>query len=92
MSKAKKPGATLSHTEALALVKEAIEEIVPDADFAGVGLDDRYRDALEIDSLDFLGIVELLAERAGVAIDEDDYADLTTLNGAAGLLAKRTGG
>ncbi|MFP3989726.1 acyl carrier protein [Streptomyces sp. E11-3] len=81
----------LDRTEALALVKEAITEIVPDADFIGIGPDDKFRDALELDSLDFLSLVEILSERTGVRIAEDDYPDFDTLADAARFLAARTG-
>jgi len=37
--------------------------------FANVGPDDTFRDALEMDSLDFLSCIEILGERTGVRID-----------------------
>ncbi|MFI1169364.1 acyl carrier protein [Streptomyces sp. NPDC020801] len=77
---------TMTDTEALALVREAITEIVPDADLSRLRPDDTFRDVLELDSLDFLGLVELLSERAGVRIDEDDYPELTTLARAVKFL------
>jgi acyl carrier protein len=81
----------LNSTEALALVKACITEVVPDADFADVRPDDKFRDALELDSLDFLSLVELLSERTGVPIDEDDYPELTTLADTVDFLVARTG-
>ncbi|MFE5403056.1 acyl carrier protein [Streptomyces sp. NPDC056580] len=81
----------LNDTEARSLVEEAITQIVPDADFTLVGPDDRFRDVLELDSLDFLSLVELLSERAGVRIDEEDYPDLTTLSATTRFLVERTG-
>ncbi|MGW2209699.1 acyl carrier protein [Streptomyces sp. NPDC001781] len=81
----------LNDTEALSLVEESITEIVPDADFTRVEPGDRFRDVLELDSLDFLSLVELLSERAGVQIHEDDYPELTTLSGTTRFLVERTG-
>ena len=43
--------------------------------------------ALALDSLDFLQLVELLSERTGVRIDEDDYPKLATLASGATFLA-----
>ncbi|MFD8722985.1 acyl carrier protein [Streptomyces sp. NPDC059629] len=80
----------LTDTEATAVVKESITRIVPDADFTLVRPDDRFRDVLELDSLDFLSLVELLSERTGVRIDEEDYPELTTLSDATRFLVGRS--
>ncbi|MFF8990445.1 acyl carrier protein [Streptomyces sp. NPDC014983] len=81
----------MNRTEALDVVKESIAQVVPDADLAGLGLDDTFRDALEMDSLDFLSLVEILSERTGVRIDDEDTPHLTTLSGSADFLVTRTG-
>ncbi|MEU6538509.1 acyl carrier protein [Streptomyces sp. NPDC047000] len=80
----------LSDTDARRAVEECVRRIVPDADFGRVGPDDRFRDVLELDSLDFLSLVELLSARTGVRIDEDDYPELTTLAGTVRFLTDRT--
>ncbi|MGW6316573.1 acyl carrier protein [Streptomyces sp. NPDC055099] len=80
----------LNSSEAMTVVKESITQIVPDADFDGVGPDDKFRDALELDSLDFLSLVEILSERTGARIDEDDYPELTTLADTVAFLVERT--
>ncbi|MFF9391324.1 acyl carrier protein [Streptomyces griseoluteus] len=80
----------LNDAEALSVVKESITQIVPDADFTLVRPDDTFRDVLELDSLDFLSLVELLSERTGARIDEEDYPELTTLSGSARFLVDRT--
>ncbi|MFL4903811.1 acyl carrier protein [Streptomyces sp. MMS24-I2-30] len=80
----------LDNAEAMIVIKESITRIVPDADFALVGPDDRFRDVLELDSLDFLSLVEMLSERTGVRIDEDDYPELTTLSDATRFLVERS--
>ncbi len=81
---------SLTEAEALSVVEESIVRIVPDADFSVVGPDERFRDVLELDSLDFLSLVELLSERTGVRIDEEDYPELTTLADAARFLVDRS--
>ncbi|MEU9075798.1 acyl carrier protein [Kitasatospora sp. NPDC048538] len=80
----------MNRDQALLLVQEALTEIVPDADFTTIGPDTAFREALELDSLDFLSLVERLTERAGCRIDEDDYPRLTTLSSAAAFLTGRT--
>ena len=82
----------LTDAEATAVIKESITRIVPDADFSLVRPDDRFRDVLELDSLDFLSLVELLSERTGVRIDEEDYPELTTLADATRFLVGRSQG
>lgn len=81
----------LNPTEALTVVKESITRIVPDADFTRVRPEDKFRDVLELDSLDFLSLVEILQERTGVRIDEDDYPELTTLADSVEFLVTRSG-
>ncbi len=46
----------------------------------------RYRDALELDSLDFLSFIETLSRRTGVRIDDEDTPRLVTLSGCAEFL------
>ncbi|MCQ4080601.1 phosphopantetheine-binding protein [Streptomyces sp. RB6PN25] len=79
----------MTREEALGIVKEAITSIVPDADFDSLAPDERFRDTLELDSLDFLGFVETLSDRTGCRIDEDDYPSLTTLADVADFLTDR---
>ncbi|MEV5955348.1 acyl carrier protein [Streptomyces sp. NPDC051987] len=84
------PVKPLTDAEAMTVVKESITRIVPDADFTLVQPDDRFRDVLEFDSLDFLSFVELLSERTGVRIDEEDYPELATLSDATRFLVGRS--
>ena len=60
-------------------VRRAVGAVAPEADLADVDPDERLRDALDIDSLDFLGLVEQLHKLTGVAIPEDDYGKVGTL-------------
>ncbi|WP_030684399.1 acyl carrier protein [Streptomyces sp. NRRL B-1347] len=80
----------MDRTEALTIVKESILEIVPDADLTTMAPDEPLREALELDSIDFLSLVEALSERTSVRIDEEDYPELGTLDGAVSLLAAQT--
>ena len=65
--------------KARSIVLESVRQIVPDAELDTLDADANLRDTLELDSLDFLGLVEMLSERTGVRIDEDDYGRLDTL-------------
>ncbi|WP_030543776.1 acyl carrier protein [Streptomyces albus] len=79
----------MNRTEALAAVKEAILSVAPNADVDGLPGDAPFREVLELDSLDFLGVVTKLAERTGYHIDDADYPALDTLEGAADFVAER---
>ncbi|GAA3784822.1 acyl carrier protein [Streptomyces chiangmaiensis] len=79
----------MDRSDALIAVQEAIQSVVPDADLTHLDPDTPFRDALEFDSLDFLRFVEFLSQRIGVGIDEDAYAQLTTLNDSTAFLISR---
>ncbi|GGU91568.1 hypothetical protein GCM10010211_67940 [Streptomyces albospinus] len=79
----------MKHDEALDIVKESLAEVVPDADLGALGPNDTFRDALGIDSLDFLRLIELLSERTGIRIGDEDTPHLTTLADSTRFLAAR---
>ncbi|MFC4463618.1 acyl carrier protein [Streptomyces xiangluensis] len=76
----------MNRTDALDMVRESISSVIPDADVATLEPDDAFRDVLEMDSLDFLSFVEVLSERSGVRIEDEDTPRLTTLSGSADFL------
>ncbi len=78
--------------QATRAISEALTRVAPDADVGGLAPGDDLRDALELDSLDFLAFVEALSDRIGRRIDEDDYPKLATLGSARDFVAARTGG
>ncbi|WP_285786162.1 acyl carrier protein [Microbispora sp. NBRC 16548] len=49
------------------------------------------REALELDSLDFLTYVQTLSESSGCRIEEDDYPAFSTIAGGADFLAAHAG-
>jgi acyl carrier protein len=69
------------------LIDEALAQVAPDADLAGLSPDAELRDDLGLDSLDFLRFVEILSARTGTQIAEDDYPHLATLASAIKFLA-----
>jgi acyl carrier protein len=74
--------------QAEAAIKETLAEVAPDADISALAPDADMRDTLELDSMDFLRVIEILSERCG-RIDEDDYPQLATLSSAVKFLAGR---
>ncbi|WP_332112408.1 acyl carrier protein [Streptomyces gossypiisoli] len=80
----------MNRTDALDMVRDSISRVIPDADVAALGPDDAFRDALDMDSLDFLSFVEVLSERSGVRIEDEDTPQLSTLSGSADFLVAHT--
>ncbi|MGK2914780.1 MAG: acyl carrier protein [Porticoccaceae bacterium] len=68
------------------LVEEVLGDIAPEADVASVGGGEDIRQALDLDSMDFLNLVIGLHKRTGVDVPEADYAKLFTLDGMAAYL------
>jgi acyl carrier protein len=60
-------------------VRQAIGAIAPEADLTTVDPDERLRDAFDIDSLDFVRLLEQLQNLTGVTVPESDYAKIATL-------------
>lgn len=75
-------------TAATAL-RTALLRVAPEADLAGLDPDESLRDALDLDSLDFLAVVENVAMITGVSVPERDYAAVETFAGFVGYLQQR---
>jgi acyl carrier protein len=64
------------------VIQEELNNIAPEADIASVNPAADLREAIDIDSMDFLNFVIAIHRRLGVDIPEIDYPKLGTLNGA----------
>jgi len=71
-------------------INEALGQVTPGADITSLPADADLRDTLELDSLDFLRFVEVLSERTGERIDEDDYPQLATKTSTVKFLTGRS--
>ena len=61
--------------------------IAPEAELAEVPGDVDFREELDLDSMDFLSLLEGLKEATGVDIPEEDYEKVETLDGLLGYVA-----
>jgi acyl carrier protein len=68
-----------------------LRRIAPEADLAGVDPAADLREALELDSMDFLNLLIALDRQFRVAIPEADYPRVATLAGLVDYLAARLG-
>jgi len=76
--------------EARALIVMELGNIAPEADYETLDPKADLREALDIDSLDFLNFVTALHKKTGVNVPESDYRKLLTLDGAVIYLVEKT--
>jgi len=72
-------------------ILKGLKKIAPEATPQDVAPDENLREALDIDSFDFLDFLIGLNEVLGVEIPEADYGKLTTLNSLVSYLSQRVG-
>lgn len=70
------------------LAAEVLAGIAPEADLATVGNTEDLREALDLDSMDFLNFVIGLGEKTGLKIPEADTPKLHTMQGLLAYLAR----
>jgi acyl carrier protein len=78
----------MTESEAKSLIEDIIGGIAPEADFATLAGDEDLREALDLDSMDFMNFVVALHERTGIDIPEADYPQLRTLDGVVTYLLR----
>lgn len=78
----------MNASEIRQLAADVLAGIAPEADLSGVGDNEDLREALDLDSMDFLNVVIGLSQGSGVPIPESDYPRLFTLQGLVAYLAR----
>ncbi len=82
----------MTSEEIVIAIKDIIAAIAPDEELAGLDLDLRLREQIELDSMDFLDIVMELRKRYGVQVPEEDYQELASLRGCIDYLGPKLAG
>ena len=67
---------------------ELLHRVAPEADLERIGPDENIREALDIDSFDFLKVIVGIQQAFGVEIPESDYRRITTLKGLTEYLGR----
>ena len=67
-------------------VLEILRDIAPDEDLSELKDDLRFREQLELDSMDFLDIVMELRKRHRIQIPEDEYVQLASMSSTVAYL------
>lgn len=70
-------------------ILEALREIVPEADPAGLDPRTAFREQLDMDSMDFLHFVVAVHRKLGVEVPEADYPRFATLEGCVAYVASK---
>jgi acyl carrier protein len=77
----------MTPAEVRSLVAAVLAGIAPEADLASVSEHEDLREALDLDSMDFMNLVIGLSQRSGRNIPEADTPKLFTLGGMLAYLA-----
>jgi acyl carrier protein len=70
-------------------IRAAIEKVAPDVDASELPGDCNFREAAELDSMDFLSVLAVVADATGVEVPEADYAAVVTIDAFADYVAAR---
>ncbi len=73
------------------IVFKGLRQVAPETDPATLRPDENIREALDIDSYDFLQFLIALSEETGVEIPEADYEQVFTLGGLLRYLSRYLG-
>ena len=79
----------MSNVDVNNVVRDELGNIAPEVDLKAIDPDADLREALDIDSMDFLNFVTAIHHRLGVDIPEVDYPKLVTLGGAVRYLTAK---
>ena len=78
----------MNHDELRNRIFEILHRLAPEADLSRIGPDENIREALDIDSFDFLKLIVGLHEAFGVTVPESDYRRVSTLKGMMEYLSR----
>ena len=78
----------MSEQELRDAVIRALTNVAPDSDPATIDPDADIAEQLDLDSMDFLNVIVVIAEQTGIEIPERDYGKLTTLDDLVAYLDK----
>ena len=81
----------MTEADLRAVLQEELGNIAPEADLRTLDPSTDLREALDIDSMDFLNFVIAVHHRLNVDIPELDYPKLITLDGAVTYLRTKLG-
>ena len=81
----------MNENEAKSAIASAVRRIAPEANLDNVPPDVEFREELDIDSMDFLNLLVEVETRTGVAIPEDAYDEVSTIEKFVTYLVRHSG-
>jgi acyl carrier protein len=90
-SAASPPEDPLTSSAAYEALRQSIAAVAPEADLAAVAPRESLREALDLDSMDFLAVVERVATATGVTVPESDYLAVDSVEDFVRYLEQRAG-
>jgi acyl carrier protein len=69
----------VTRDDIIAVVREELVRLAPDSNPAGLSPTSDLREALDLDSMDFLNLMVALGSRLGVEVPEADYGKVATM-------------
>ncbi|MDE2467084.1 MAG: acyl carrier protein [Alphaproteobacteria bacterium] len=79
----------MTEGEARKIVLAELNNVAPESDAGKIDPQADLREALDIDSLDFLNFITALHKVHGIIVPESDYPKLLTVTGAVAYIAQR---
>ena len=73
-------------------ILDAIERIAPDVDASMLPDDVDFREEAELDSMDFLSVLNTIQDATGIEVPEIDYAQIMTIGQFTEYLTARLAG
>jgi acyl carrier protein len=79
----------MSDLDIVKIVQEELNNVAPEIDMASIEPNADLREAMDIDSMDFLNFVTAIHHRLGIDIPEADYPKLFTLARAVAYIGSK---
>lgn len=80
---------TMTQAEITSVLQELLHKIAPEVDLARVEPGESLREALDIDSFDFVNFLGGIHDKLGVDVPETDYGKVRTLSQLVNYLSAR---
>jgi len=72
------------------LVCKLILDIAPEADMQNLDPNEELREELDLDSMDFMNLLDSIAKQTAVNIPESDYSKVNSLQALTDYIASRS--
>jgi acyl carrier protein len=69
------------------LVCKLISDIAPEADMQSLDPNEELREELDLDSMDFMNLLDAIAKETGVNVPESDYTKVNSLQSLTEYIA-----